>query len=152
MTKLGKGILIAAVAVVVLLAIAIGVVVGVSMYRWKDVVRRGNETAAVQNLSTISVGQARYYTENANYATFDQLVEAAFLSSKFAGDAPVIDGYIYVLALKKATADQKPSFTVSASPESSATGTRHFFIDDTSSSVRSNPNQPASAHDPPYRK
>ena len=152
MTRVVKGILIAAVGVVVLLGIAIGIVVGVATLGWKEALRSGNEAAAVQHLKTISVGQVRYYTENANYATFDQLIEQGFLDRRFAGDAPVVDGYVYVLRLKVATAGQKPSFTISADPESSATGSRHFFIDDKSSTVRSNPNQPASANDAPQVK
>lgn len=152
MTKLVKGILIAAVAVVVLLGIAIGVVIGVGMYQWKNALRRGNEAAAVQHLNTISVGQVRYYTENANYATFDQLIEKGFLNERFAGSSPTVDGYVYVLRVKVASGNQKGSFTLNADPESPDTGSRHFFIDDKGSTVRSNPNQPANADDSPYRR
>ena len=149
MTRLAKGILAGAVAVVVLLGIAIGVVVGVSLYQWKSFVRIGNEAAAVQNLNTISVGQVRYHTENANYATFDQLIENGFLDRRFAGSSPTVDGYVYVLKVKAASGGQKGSFTVNADPESPDTGTRHFFVDDKSSTVRSNPNQSASADNSP---
>ena len=152
MSKLVKGILIAAVAVVVLLGIAIGIVVGVATLGWKEALRRGNEAAAVQHLNTISVGQVQYYTENATYATFDQLIDKGFLNQRFAGDAPVVDGYVYVLRVKVASGNQKGSFTLNADPESPDTGTRHFFIDDKSSTVRSNPNQPANADDAPYRR
>ena len=151
MTKLVKGILIAAVAVVVLLGIAIGVVIGVGMYQWKNALRRGNEAAAVQHLNTISIGQVQYYTENATYATFDQLIDKGFLDQRFAGSSPIVDGYVYVLRLKTARGE-RPSFTLSADPQSSASGIRHFFVDDKSSTIRSNPNQPANADDSPYRR
>jgi hypothetical protein len=151
MTKLVKGILIAAVAVVVLLGIAIGVVVGVSLYQWKNVVRIGNEAATVQHLNTLSIAQVQYYTENANYGTFDQLIEEGFLDRRFAGSSPIVDGYVYVLRLKTAR-DERPSFTLSADPQSSASGTRHFYVDDKSSTIRSNPNQPANADDSLYRR
>lgn len=151
MTKLAKGILIAAVVVVVLLGIAIGIVVGVATLGWKEALRSGNEAATVQHLNTISIAQVRYYTENANYGTFDQLIEKGFLNRRFAGDAPVVDGYVYVLRLKTARGE-RPSFTLSADPQSSASGIRHFFVDDKRSTIRSNPNRPANADDSPYRR
>lgn len=145
MTRLAKGILIAAVAVVCLLGIAIGIVVGVGMLGWKEAVRSGNEAAAVQTLKAISIGQVRYFTENAEYGSFDQLIEKGFLDRRFAGNSPTVDGYVYVLRLGKTSGGQNASFTVNADPASPDTGTRHFFIDDKSSTVRSNPNQAASA-------
>ena len=148
MTKVVRGILIAAVAVVVLLGIAIGVVVGVGLYQWKNVVRRGNEAAAVQHLNTISIGQVQYYTENATYATFDQLVEKGYLDSRFAGATPTVDGYIYVLRVTTASAGQKASFTLNADPENAAAGTKHFFIDSSNSTVRVNRDRPANPNDP----
>jgi hypothetical protein len=152
MTKLVKGILIAAIAVVVLLGIAIGVVVAVSLYQWKNVVRIGNETATVQNLKTISVVQAQYYTAKANYATFDQLIEEGYLSSKFARDPPVVDGYVFDLKVTPASAGWKSTFTINADPESPGTGTRHFFVDNTSPTIRVNLTRPASADDTPHVK
>ena len=148
MTKLAKGILIAAVGVVVLLGIAIGIVVGVATLGWKEALRSGNEAAAVQHLNTISVGQVRYYTENANYATFDQLIEKGFLDRRFAGAAPTVDGYVYVLRVKPASGGQKSSFALNADPESATAGTKHFFIDDASSTIHVQSDQPASAKDP----
>lgn len=150
MTKLAKGILIAAVALVILAGLIVGVVVGVGLYGARQMKRAANERAAAQNLDIISVAQIRYYTENANYASFDQLIGEGFLDSRFAGDSPIVDGYVYVLKVKPESAGQKASFIVNANPVSDATGKRHFFIDDRSSTVRVNPDQPARGKDPQY--
>ena len=148
MTTLTKGILIAFVAVVLIWFVVIGVAVGVVLYQWKYAVRNANEKVAVQNLNTISIRQIQYYTENANYATFDQLIEKGFLDHRFAGAAPTVDGYIYVLRVMPPRAGQKASFALNADPESATAGTKHFFINDTSSTIHVKSDQPASAEDP----
>lgn len=152
MSKLVKGILIGVVAVVVLLGIAIGVVIGIGMFGWKDAVRKTNEEVAVLHINTIVTRQVQYLTENGKYATFDQLIEEGKLDTRFAGDAPRVDGYVYVLKIQPASAGQKSSFTLNADPESPDTGTRHFMIDDKNPSVRYNSNQPARAGDPLVEK
>ena len=150
MTKVTKWFLIAAVAVVLLLGSAIGVVIGVGFYGWKQAVRDGNETAAASRVVTISVVQIQYYTEHASYGTFDQLVEDRLLDSRFAGSAPIVDGYIYTLKVTLKTAGQKTSFALNADPESMTTGSKHFYIDDVSATIRVNSERPANAGDPPY--
>jgi hypothetical protein len=150
MSRLVKGILIAVVAFVVLMGIVIGVVVGVGMYGSKEMKRAANERAAAHNLGLISLGEIRYYTEHGEYAMFDELVKARFLDGKFAGTSPVVDGYVFILQVTPAVGGQRPSFTASAHPADSQAGTRHFFLDHTSSTIYVNPNQPASANDPAF--
>jgi len=125
-------------------------VVTVGLYGSKQMKRAANERAAARNLGLISIGEIQYYTEHGDYATFDELVRAGFLDGKFAGTSPVVDGYVYILQVTHAIGGQRPSFTASAHPRDSQAGTKHFFLDHTSSTIYVNPNQPASAKDPAY--
>lgn len=151
MTKRAKWILIAVVALAVVVPIGVvGLVVGLAIHGHQRAVQAGNEAAAAITLDTISVAQIHHHTENGSFGSFDQLIDKGYLDRRFAGATPTVYGYIYVLRVTTASAGQKPSFTLNADPESPDTGTKHFFIDDKSSTVRVNPNQPASANDPPY--
>ncbi|HEX5704477.1 MAG TPA: hypothetical protein VFX97_14855 [Pyrinomonadaceae bacterium] len=150
MAKRTKRILIAIGAC--LLLFAVGVVaagVGLAIYGHGQAVISGNEEATAMNLKTISHAQVQYYTEHGNFGTFDQLVETSFLSQRFAGAKPIVYGYVFDLKVRPASAGQKSTFTVNADPESRETGTRHFYIDDTGSTIHVNRDRPANANDAP---
>lgn len=151
MAKLTKTILIAIVAGVLLFAVGVvAAVVGLAIYGHNQAFIAGNEEAATMNVKSISLAQIQYYTEHGNFGTFDQLVETRLLSQRFAGAMPIVDGYVYDLKVRPASASQKSTFTLNADPESPDKGTKHFFIDDKSSTIHVNPDQPANANDPPH--
>ena len=153
MAKLTKRILIAVAAgLTVFAVVVVAVLAGAAILGHKQAVISGNEAAAAQNLKTISRAQIQYSTEHGNFGTFEQLVQTDLLSQKFAGAMPIADGYVYNLKVRPASAGEKSTFTVNADPESSGTGTRHFFIDDTSSTIHVNRSGPASANDPPRER
>lgn len=127
----------------------IGILIGAAVYGWKAAQRAGNEAATLQNLRTISAVQMQYYTTHGRtYGTFDQLTKEQLLSSKFSGNPPMTDGYVLTLKVTPKTATSTSSYTLNADPQDTGSGTNHFFIDSTDSSVHSNPTQPASATDP----
>ena len=150
MTKRAKWILIA-VAVVVPIAV-VSLAVGLAIVGHSQAVILGNQQATVLNLNTISRVQVQYYTEHGNFGTFDQLAETRLLSQRFAGVKPIVDGYVYDLKVRPASAGQKSTFTVNADPKSPDMGTKHFYIDDTSSTIHVNPDRPANANDVPRVK
>lgn len=148
MTKAVKGVLIASLIVVALIATGVGILVGVG---WKAAVRKGNETAAVLHVRTIQSAEMQYFdTRRQQFVTFPQLVAERMLDSRFAADTPLVDGYRFRLNLAPLNTSGLHSFTLHADPESSSSGTRHFYLDSKDWTVRVNPKQPATASDPPF--
>jgi type IV pilus assembly protein PilE len=127
----------------------IGVLIGAAVYTWKAATRAGNEAATQQNLKTIAAVQIQYYnTHSRSFGTFDQMVKEQMLTSKFAGNPPLADGYIYTLKVTGKSASQPTSYTLNADPQSDGSGKNHFYIDSTDSSIHVNPDQAAGPNDP----
>jgi len=139
------------VAVVVLLGLFVaGFLIGAAVYGWKKAQRAGNEAATIQNVKTVAAVEIQYYnTHNRNFGTFEQLIKEQMLTSKFEGNPPHSDGYILDLKVTPKTSNQPSSYTLNADFESEATGRGHFYIDSTRATIHVNPDQPASATDPP---
>jgi prepilin-type N-terminal cleavage/methylation domain-containing protein len=132
----------------------IGILIGVGIPAWKLMIRRGNETAAMRTIDTIRQVQADYqFGHRGDYGTFDELIKDGALDSRFTGDAPVVSGYIFTMKVTKKAPTQPASFSVNADPQAAegyaATGHRHFYFDPGLSTTRENPDQPATATDPP---
>lgn len=150
MTKRAKWILIAVVVVAVVVPIGVvSLAVGLAIYGHNQASIAGNQGATAMNLQSISVAQVQYYTEHGNFGTFDQLVDSRLLSQSFAEAKPIVYGYVYDLKVRPASVGQKSTFTLNADPESPDNGTKHFYIDDTSSTIHVHPDRPANANDPP---
>src|SRR4029079_9760687 len=76
----------------------IGLLIGVGTIAWTAVIRSGNETAAAQSVENIVKFQAQYASRNhGSFASFDELISKVSLDNKFAGENPVVNGYIYKL-------------------------------------------------------
>jgi prepilin-type N-terminal cleavage/methylation domain-containing protein len=132
----------------------IGILIGVGVPAWKMVVKRGNEAAAIQTLDNLRKVQADYAIgHRGSYGTFAELIKEGSLDQRFAGDAPVVSGYIFTMKVTPKSTAQPASYAVNADPQVgegiNATGSRHFYIDPAVSTVRENPDQPATAADPP---
>ena len=132
----------------------IGILIGVGVPAWRLMVRRGNETAATQTIDTIKKVQADYSLgHRGEYGTFEQLIKEGALDERFAGDAPVVSGYVFTMKVVPKSSGQPATFTINADPQSAdgigATGKRHFYFDPSLSTIRENPEQPATASDPP---
>lgn len=150
MTKVVKVTLIAVLGVVLLFALGLGVLVGFGMYGWKAAMRSGNEAAAVQHLKTIQAVELQYYnTHERNFGTFNQLVADEMLGKRFSGVTPIVDGYVFTLTLTAASSGQSGSFTLNADPQASDTGTNHFYVSSSDSTIRVNKDRPAGAADSP---
>ena len=150
MTSTVQKIIIGAVVVILLGLFVIGFLVGAVVYGWKAAQLAGNEAATQQNLKTIAAVEIQYYnTHHQTFGTFSQMINERMLTSKFSGDPPAADGYIFTLKLTPRTTGQQSSYTVNADPQNASTGKNHFYIDSTAGSIHVNPDQPASATDPP---
>jgi prepilin-type N-terminal cleavage/methylation domain-containing protein len=132
----------------------IGLLIGVGSIAWQAVIRSGNETTAAQSIDNIRKFQAQYASKNrGNFATFDELIAKVGLDEKFAGERPVVNGYIFTMNVVPGSASVPPSYSINADPQVaegvSATGSRHFYTDSSLSSIKSTEeNRPAKADDP----
>lgn len=130
----------------------IGLLIGVGSLAWQAVIRSGNETTAAQTIDNIRKYQAQYATRNrGNFATFDQLIQTAGLDEKFAGESPIVNGYIFKLTITPQSASQPAFYSINADPQVAegvtATGTRHFYTDSSLSTIKGNDTGPAKADD-----
>ena len=131
----------------------IGLLIGVGSIAWGAMIRSGNETAAAQTLDRVRTFQAQYAAKNrGRFATFDQLIQSAGLDEKFAGDRPVVNGYVFTMVLEEPSAAKPASYKLNADPQVptgiTATGTRFFYTDSAISGIKANDTQPAKAEDP----
>src|SRR3981081_4951743 len=93
----------------------IGILIGAAVYGWKAAQKAGNEAATLQNLKTIAAVQIQYYnTHSRTFGTFDQLGKEQMLTSKFDGNPPSPDGYIFTLKVTPKTAGSTQTYKLNA--------------------------------------
>lgn len=131
----------------------IGLLIGVGAIAWGAMIRAGNENAAAQSLDRIRTYQVQFASRNrGKFGTFDDLIKAAGLDEKFAGENPVVNGYIFKMTLTEPSAAQPGAYTINADPQvptgATATGTRHFYTDSAIGSIKASDTGPATATDP----
>ncbi len=132
----------------------IGLLIGVGAIAWGAMIRSGNEVAAAQSIDRMRTYQAQYAARNrGKFATFEDLIRVSGLDDKFAGERPVVNGYIFTMTVEDAT-DARPAFySITADPQVAegvtATGTRHFYTDSSLGTIKAtDENRPAKADDP----
>src|SRR6266480_1304058 len=127
----------------------IGILIGAAVFTFKAAQKSGNEAATQQNIKTIAAVQIQYYNTHARtFGTFEQMVKEQMLTSKFAGNPPSPDGYVFTLKVTPQTAGSPTSYTLNADPQTDGSGTNHFYIDTSDSSIHVNQTQPAGPGDP----
>lgn len=115
----------------------------------------GNEASAIITLRNIAFFQRLYIKQkNGNsYGTFDQLIAEVNMDERFAGDAPVVNGYVLTMKVTPKAGGQPAFFTLNADPLRSegngATGKEHYYIDADSDTVKVNKQKPAGPNDLP---
>ena len=98
--------------------------------------------------------QAQYASRNrGKFAKFDDLVRVAGLDDKFAGERPVVNGYVYTLTVEDPSESKPAFYSIAADPQVgegvTATGTRHFYTDSTLGTIKAtDENRAAKADDP----
>jgi prepilin-type N-terminal cleavage/methylation domain-containing protein len=132
----------------------IGLLIGVGTLAWTAVIRSGNETTAAQQMKNLQAFQAQYASRNkGNFATFDELVAKMGLDEAFKGENPIKNGYRFTLTVVPGSPSVSPSYSLNADPQTaegvSASGTRHYYVDSSLSTIRAtDENRPAKADDP----
>ena len=133
----------------------IGILVGIGIPAYQAITRSGNEAAAIKTLQTLAVDQRLYNKQHQgnSYGTFDQLISDVNLDKRFAGDAPVVTGYIFTVKITPKASGQPAFYTINADPQKSdglgATGKNHYYVDANSDTVKVNDSQPAGPDDSP---
>jgi prepilin-type N-terminal cleavage/methylation domain-containing protein len=133
----------------------IGILVAIGIPAWQSSMRSANEAAAITHLKNISTAQVTYFnTKNrSGYGSFDQLSQGGYLGKQFTGDTPLVDGYIYKMAITTKSGNQPPGYAVNADPQKptglTATGNRFFYIGSDVGQPTSNNDKTAGPDDPP---
>jgi prepilin-type N-terminal cleavage/methylation domain-containing protein len=126
----------------------IGILIGAAVIGFRAAQKAGNEAATLQDLKTVAALEIQYYnTHNRTFGTFEQMVQEKLLSSKFSGNPPSTDGYIFTLKVIPKSATQPTSYTLNADPQGEGTGGNHFYLDSTDGSIHTNATQPAGPND-----
>jgi prepilin-type N-terminal cleavage/methylation domain-containing protein len=132
-----------------------GLIIAVSTYAWTATISGANEVAAIGYVDKISKAQAQFAARNqGKYAkNLDELISDGLLDQKFAGEKPIVNGYIFEVKAANGSEKNLPKYTVYANPEVdsgiSATGTRYFYLDPNLSAIRfTKENRPAKPDDP----
>ncbi len=131
----------------------IGLLIGVGSYGWGVMVRSGNENAAQQSLDRIRTMQIQYAGKHqGKFATFDELIQAGQIDERFAGEAPLVNGFIYTMKIDVPSSNQPAKFAVNADPQVSEgvsrTGDRHFYTDSALGTIKfTDENRQAKAED-----
>jgi prepilin-type N-terminal cleavage/methylation domain-containing protein len=132
----------------------IGLLIGVGAYGWQAMMKTGNEATAAQAMDKIRVFQAQYATKNkGKFGKFDDLIRVVGLDEKFAGERPVVNGYVFTLTVEEPSSTKPAFYSINADPQVSegvsATGTIHYYTDANVSTIKSTTeNRPAKADDP----
>jgi len=130
----------------------IGILIGAATYTWRAAQIQGNETATVKALNTFSVVELQYFnTHNRTFGSMEDLLKDSLIDSRFSGNPPTSNGYVYTLKVVPKTTSQQSSYTLNADPQQSAgigaSGRNHFYIDSTAGTIHVNPDQPAGPND-----
>ncbi|MEZ5426562.1 MAG: prepilin-type N-terminal cleavage/methylation domain-containing protein [Pyrinomonadaceae bacterium] len=120
----------------------IALLIGVGVPAWQSMVRSGNETTAIQSMTTIRTLQSQYASKHqGRFApTFDELRKSVSLDEKFEGENPVVNGYIFTLTVQEPSGSQPAFYSIKANPQVAegiqATGTRWFYFDSTLGTIK----------------
>lgn len=131
----------------------IGLLIGVGSYAWNSVRVSGNETATQQAIDKIRTLQIQYAgNHRGDFATFDELIAAGQLDDRYAGEAPVLSGYILTIKVEKKSGSTPASYSINADPQVrggvGATGNRSFYTDSRIGTIKANDQAPATDKDP----
>jgi hypothetical protein len=110
---------------------------------------RADETAALTMLRAIALAQRTYsITNSGEYGTLKQLGDGGFIDARYAEDKPVKDYVITCTVTPKTSGAPEGSYSCNADPEKTGERAgRHLYIDSTSTVIRYNDTQPATATD-----
>lgn len=132
----------------------IGILIGIGIPAYKNITIAAYESNAIQMLKDkIPTIQAVYRTRKGTYAaSFDDLRAAGELDGRYAGDAPVVDGFVYKMQVTPKTPTQPSTYIITADPFDGGvlapTSDNHYYADSSGNSVHVAEGRQATADDP----
>lgn len=131
----------------------IGLLIGVGSIAWGAMIRSGNEAAAITMLDRMRTFQAQYAAKSkGRFGNFDALIANGTLDSAYAGDAPVVNGYIFTMEIVDPSSSAPASYKIWADPQVpsgiTATGNRFFFTSSAVSNIKAKEGEKANESDP----
>lgn len=128
----------------------IAILIAVAIPAYQAMVRNGNEVStiqALQNIKTLQVGYAGKH-QGKFAPTFDELIKSVDLDERFAGDAPVVNGYVFKMTVQQSSGSTPSKYSINADPQTDQ-GKRHFYFDSALSTTKATEEErPATATDP----
>ena len=122
----GKGMAIVGIissAVSLLLIAGFGITAAVAMPQLLKRLQNGRESAAIQTLRTIHIGQAEFQTKKQRFGTLKELNEAGLIHSSFV-NGRAVSGYIYT----SAPGITQDKYCVQATRQASSIASRDFNL------------------------
>ncbi len=110
---------------------------------------RVDERVALSTLRTIASAQTVYSVSNSGaYGSFEQLVAAGHLDSRFSSSPPRVGGYLLTMTVSNSSGGGESSYYCNADPDGAANQKgRHFYIGSASPEIRVNLTKAATASD-----
>ncbi len=93
------------------------------------------EVSAIRTIVTIRTLQNQYASKHqGKFApNFDELIKYGNLAEQFAGEKPIVNGYVFTMTVTEPTGAKPAFYSIKAKPRISegfnATGTRSFYFD-----------------------
>jgi hypothetical protein len=122
----------------------------------KKSLNAADEAAAIRTMQTIFRAQTQYMLSHAEeYGTFDQLRADNYLDQRFAGAAPVVEGYAFNIKVTPKSGSESAAYSINADPKQDdgtpTGGARHLYMDSSSNVVHASATHPATISDPPLQ-
>jgi hypothetical protein len=110
---------------------------------------RVDERVVLSTLRTIASAQTVYSVSNSgSYGSFEQLVAAGHLDSRFSSSPPRVGGYILAMTVANSSSGGESSYYCNADPDVAANQKgRHFYLGSASPEIRMNLTKTATASD-----
>ena len=108
----------------------IAILIAVAIPAYQSMVRNGNEVStiqALQNIKTLQVGYAGKH-QGKFAPTFDELIKSVDLDERFAGETPVVNGYVFKMTVQQPSGSTPSKYSINADPQPDQ-GKRHFYFD-----------------------
>lgn len=115
--------------------------------------RRVDERVAISTLRSIAQAQTAYNLTNSGaYGSFEQLVAAGHLDSRFSSGQPKFGGYVLNMTVSNSSGGAESSYHCNADPDPAVNPAgRHFYLGSASPELHVNATKPATANDEAFR-
>src|SRR5262245_15094850 len=89
----------------------IALIVAIGIPAWTIMIKTGNENSALQTLERLRTLQAQYAsTHGGSFGSFDELIQNSGLDERFKGEAPVMNGYIFIMEITPKSGSQPAAY------------------------------------------